>query len=63
MKILKFFLVFLFLTSRVNGIELPKIDTKFYLGIYKSIDKLTAGAKQPNFDVPYYTSTDSEKKI
>ena len=34
MKLLKFFLVFLFLTSRVNAIELPKIDTKFYLGIF-----------------------------
>ena len=64
MKILKFFLVFLFLTSRVNAIELPKIDTKFYLGIYKSFDKLTAGAMQPqsNFNIPYYTSTDAEKK-
>ena len=64
MKILKFFLVFLFLTSRLNAIELPKIDTKFYLGIYKSFDKLTAGAMQPqsNFNTPYYTSTDAEKK-
>ena len=62
MKILKFFLVFLFLTSRVNALELPKIDTKFYLGIYKSIDELTAAAKQHNFEIPYYTSTDAEKK-
>ena len=62
MKILKFFLVFLFLTSRLNAIELPKIDTKFYLGIYKSIDELTAAAKQHNFEIPYYTSTDAEKK-
>ena len=62
MKILKFFLVFLFLTSRVNAIELPKIDTKFYLGIYKSIDKLTAVAQQHNFEIPYYTSIDTEKK-
>ena len=62
MKILKFLLVFLFLTSRVNAIELPKVDSKFYLGIYKSIDKLTAGAKQHNFDIPYYISTDAEKE-
>ena len=62
MKILKVFLVFLFLTSRVNAIELPKIDTKFYLGIYKSIDKLTAVAQQHNFEIPYYTSIDTEKK-
>ena len=62
MKILKFFLVFLFLTSRLNAIELPKIDTKFYLGIYKSIDELTATAKRHNFDFTYYTSTEHEKK-
>ena len=62
MKILKVFLVFLFLTSRLNAIELPKIDTKFYLGIYKSIDELTATAKRHNFDFTYYTSIEHEKK-
>ena len=62
MKILKVFLVFLFLTSRLNAIELPKIDTKFYLGIYKSIDELTAVGQQHNYEIPYYTSTDAEKK-
>ena len=56
------FTIFLFLTSRVNAIELPKIDTKFYLGIYKSIDELTATAKRHNFDFTYYTSTEHEKK-
>ena len=61
MKILKFFLVFLFLTSRLNAIELPRIDTKFYLGIYKSIDELSATAKDHNFNT-YNTSTDAEKK-
>ena len=62
MKIVKFFLVFLFLTSRLNAIELPKIDTKFYLGIYKSIDELTATAKRHNYDSTYNTTTDAEKK-
>ena len=61
MKILKFFLVFLFLTSRLNAIELPKIDTKFYLGIYKSIDELTAAAKQHNFEIWRFSSTQARQ--
>ena len=62
MKIFKFLLIFFFFTFHAHAKELPRIDTKFYLGIYKSIDELTATAKRHNFDFTYYTSTDAEKK-
>ena len=41
----------------------PKINAKFYLGMYKSFDKLTSVATSkfhPNY--PYNTSTDTEKE-
>ena len=63
MKILKFFLVFLFLTSRLNAIELPRIDTKFYLGIYKSFDKLSSYATSLQYpSLPYSLETDDNKE-
>ena len=63
MKILKLLLMFFFFTFHVHAKDLPKINTKFYLGIYKSFDKLTSVATSkfhPNF--PYHTSTDAEKE-
>ena len=63
MKILKLLLMFFFFTFHVHAKELPKINTKFFLGIYKSFDKLTSVATSkfhPNF--PYHTSTDAEKE-
>ena len=63
MKILKFIVVIFFLTFNVNAKELPKIDTKYYLGIYKTLDKFSAIALSPLYpNSPYYTETDDEKK-
>ena len=63
MRIIKFIVVIFFLTFNVNAKELPKIDTKYYLGIYKSLDKFSAIALSPLFpNSPYYTETDDEKK-
>ena len=63
MKIIKFIVVVFFLTFNVNAKELPKIDTKYYLGIYKSFDKFSATALSTyHTDTPYYTETDAEKR-
>ena len=65
MKIIKFIVVVFFLTFNVNAKELPKIDTKYYLGIYKSFDKFSAIALSTysdHFGTPYYTETDAEKR-
>ena len=63
MKILKFWLVFFFFTFYAHAKELPKIDAKFYLGMYKSFDKLTSVATSKFYpDYPYNTSTDTEKE-
>ena len=55
--------MFFFFTFHVHAKELPNINTKFYLGMYKSFDKLTSVATSkyhPTF--PYNTSTDTEKE-
>ena len=63
MKILKFLLIFLFFSFQANAKELPRIDTKFYLGIYKSFDKFSATALSTYHTCcPYYTETDAEKR-
>ncbi len=62
MKILKFLLIFLFFSFQANAKELPRIDTKFYLGIYKSFDKFSAIASSPDYALIYHTETDSEKR-
>ena len=63
MKILKFLIIFLFFSFQANAKELPRIDTKFYLGIYKSFDKFSAIALSSLFpSSPYYTETDAEKR-
>ena len=63
MKILKLLLMFFFFTFHVQAKELPKINTKFYLGIYKSFDKLTSVATSKYHSLyPYHTSTDAEKE-
>ena len=62
MKILKFLLIIFFLNSHAQTRELPRIDTKFYLGIYKSFDKFSAIASSPDYALIYHTETDSEKR-
>ena len=63
MKILKFLIIFLFFSFQANAKELPRIDTKFYLCIYKSFDKFSAIALSSLFpSSPYYTETDAEKR-
>ena len=62
MKIIKFVVVIFFLTFNVNAKELPRINTKFYLGIYKSFDKFSAIASSPDYALIYHTETDSEKR-
>ena len=67
MKILKFLLIFLFFSFQAHTKELPRIDTKFYLGVYNSFDKLSATAHSiyhPELSGynPYYTETDSNKE-
>ena len=62
MKIYKFLLIFLFFSFQANAKELPRIDTKFYLGIYKSFDKFSAIASSPDYALIYHTETDSEKR-
>ena len=58
-----FFVIFLFFSFQANAKELPRIDTKFYLGIYKSFDKFSAIALSSLFpSSPYYTETDAEKR-
>ena len=63
MKILKLLLIFLFFSFQAHTKELPRIDTKFYLGIYKSFDKFSATALSTyHTESPYYTETDAEKR-
>ncbi len=63
MKILKYLLIFLFFSLQAHAKELPRIDTKFYLGIYKSFDKFSATALSTyHTESPYYTETDAEKR-
>ena len=59
MKILKFLLILLFFSFQAHAKELPRIDTKFYLGIYKSFDKFSAIASSPDYALIYHTETDS----
>ena len=44
MKILRFLLIIFFFNPHAQTKELPRIDTKFYLGVYNSFDKLSATA-------------------
>ena len=63
MKILKLFFILFFFTFHAHAKELPKINTKFYLGIYKSFDKLTSVATSKRYpNGRYDTSTDTEKE-
>ena len=62
MKKLKFLLIFLFFSFQAHTKELPRINTKFYLGIYKSFDKFSAIASSPDYALIYHTETDSEKR-
>ena len=62
MKIFKFLLIFLFFSFQAHTKELPRINTKFYLGIYKSFDKFSAIASSPDYALVYHTETDSEKR-
>ena len=63
MKLLKFLLIIFFFNSHAQTRELPRIDTKFYLGIYKSFDKFSATALSTYHTCcPYYTETDAEKR-
>ena len=67
MKILKFLLIIFFFNPHAQTKELPRIDTKFYLGVYNSFDKLSATAHSiyhPEYSGynPYYTETDSNKE-
>lgn len=63
MKIFKFFLIFFFFTFHAHTKELPRIDTKFYLGIYKSFDKLSSYATSLQYpSLPYSLETDDNKE-
>ena len=55
--------IFFLFTFHAHTKELPRIDTKFYLGIYKSFDKFSAIALSSLFPrTPYHTETDSNKE-
>ena len=63
MKIFKFLLIFFFFTFHAHAKELPRIDTKFYLGIYKSFDKLSSYATSLQYpSLPYSLETDDNKE-
>ena len=63
MKILKFLLIIFFFNPHAQTKELPRIDTKFYLGIYKSFDKLSSYATSLQYpNLPYSLETDDNKE-
>ena len=66
MKLLKFLLIIFFFNSHAQTRELPRIDTKFYLGVYNSFDKLSATAHSiyhPEFIIEYDNTQNDSNHI